>query len=272
MTVNPFNVVDYLEQSRENITEQFKDKVTIDRILQLLATEKLEIQDVLKDLKQKRSIDTAEGVQLDILGAIVGQDRTLINVDVFNFFGFLGIDNGSFGDVNTSAIGSVFWDINTPRFGNITLTDVMYRLFIKARIATNNTKCTPEDVMKFANFIFETQGSTVQYEGGASYTLMIGKMLSSFEKSLLTYVDERGGFKRPFLPKPAGVGVNYGNFDYTNYFGFSDAPNASGFGDLDINYQTGEHVYDGSFKYTPELFDGVGGKMASFIGRTDGNN
>ncbi len=66
--INEFNTVDYLEEARDRVTQQFKDQDIFDRYLQILLINNTELQDVIKDLMQKRSIDTAEGVQLDIIG------------------------------------------------------------------------------------------------------------------------------------------------------------------------------------------------------------
>ena len=38
----------------------------------------------------------------------------------------------------------------------------------------------------------------------------------------------------PFVPKPVGVKVNFGSFNYENYFGFLGSPNAKGYADLTI--------------------------------------
>ena len=265
--VNPFNVEEYLDVARSRITSQFQDKPVIDKYIQLLIDGSEELQLVMKDVMQKRSLDTAEGVQLDIIGKIVGQDRVLVNVDIFDFFGFLGVPNaGGMGDLGSTSVGAVFYDLNNPRFGNITLTDEMYRIFIKAKIAKNITSATPEQVMAFTNFIFGAPSSTVQYEGEAEYTLMIGKELSSLERSLLTYVDTSSNFNSYLIPKPTGVRVNYGVYDGDRFFAFAGTPNAMGFGDLGQAYYDGTYNYDGGIKfYFPELVPNVGGKMASLL-------
>ena len=86
--ITPFTEVQYLEEARDRVTEQFKDKTVFDKYLQLLIDQQDSIQQVFKDLIQKRSIDEATGATLDIIGEIVGQPRELISADLFNFFGF----------------------------------------------------------------------------------------------------------------------------------------------------------------------------------------
>lgn len=235
MAVNAFVVQPYLETARSRVTEQFKEKVVFDHYLQLLISGKVELQEVFRQLMQERSLDTAVGVNLDNIGEIVGQPRTLLSVDIFEFFGFQGLPNsGSFGDFYDPSVGAVFYDANNPRYGNITLTDDVYRIFIKAKIVKNSTQATPEQVMDFANFIFSTSGSTIQDEGGAAYTLYIGRELTAFERSLLSYVYKNDYYKASLLPQPLGVDVNYGNYDVEAFFAFAGVPNAKGFGEIKV--------------------------------------
>lgn len=264
--INPFEIKDYLVEARSRVTEQFKDKVVFDKYVQLLTSSGINIQLVLQDLMQKRSLDTAVGAQLDLLGTIVGQGRMLVNVDIFQFFGFDVVPNSlGFGTLGDPSVGGIFYDANNPRFGNIELNDDLYRLLIKAKIAKNSTRATPEDTMRFANFVFNTEGSTIQDEGGAAFLLMVGKQLSAIERSLLTYIDKTSEYNSYLLPKPVGVKVSFGNFDYNSFFAFSDVPNAKGFGSFEEQYYDGTYTYSGELNYLPQMKEGVGGKFASLI-------
>ena len=106
MAINPFEFKDYIEESKELITDQFRDKPVFNKFLELLLSPNMELQEVFRQLMQERSLDTAVGAQLDLLGELVGQPRTLINADLFTFFGFLGnISADSFGDLNDPICG-----------------------------------------------------------------------------------------------------------------------------------------------------------------------
>lgn len=205
MAINPFDESDYLGVARSRVTQQFKDKVVLDKFLQLMLQLRIDIQLTLKDLMQLRSLDTATGAALDILGTIVGQERTL--------YGLIYGDN--------------------PEPQTVLLDDDSYRLFIRAKIAKNSTRATPEDTMRFANLIFQTTGSTVQDEGAASYTLMIGKELTEFEQALVNYISTSGGYPVRMLPKPIGVRVNYGMFDPESFFAFEGVEGGKGYGSLE---------------------------------------
>ena len=233
MAVTPFTENDYLAEARGRITQQWVDKDIIDRYLQLLIDQQESIQQVFKDLIQKRSIDEATGATLDIIGEIVGQPRELISADLFNFFGFQGaLKADTFGDFSIPTIGSKFYDFGTPLGGNVLLDDATYRLFIKAKILKNRTASTPEEFLAFINFLFGTGTTAILAEGEAEYTILFGRELSPFEQVLLNYVSNSQGYPSRLIPKTVGVRINFGWFLAENYFGFQGAPGAKGFGEF----------------------------------------
>lgn len=240
--LNRFNLEDYLSVARSRTTEQFKlgedgqgGAVIFDKYLQLLLGGKIELQEVFRQLMQERSIDTATGAQLDLIGDIVGQPREFIDTALLTYFAYLGYpDAESYGDLNDSSLGGFYRGLNDPLAGNTLLNDDQYRLFIKAKIIKNNTSATPNQVLEFINFVFNSPHNQLIEEGDAAYTLLIGKQLSSFEKVLLTYVSYSSGYPSRFVPKPIGVRVNYGAYIAGESFAFQGVPGARGYGDLTI--------------------------------------
>lgn len=232
MATVDFTPIDYLEEARGRATYQFSDNPVFDKYLQLLIDQQTQLQQVFKDLLQKRSIDTATGKNLDIIGDIVGQPRELISTDLFDFFGYQGALNaGSFGDVGNPAVGSQWYDFGNNIGGNTLLDDETYRLFIKAKILKNTTASTPEEFISFINFLFGTD-STFVVEGDAEYIVYFGRELTQFEQVLLNYVSTSQGFPSRLIPKTVGVRINFGQFLVNNYFGFQGTPGAKGYGDF----------------------------------------
>lgn len=269
-----FTTIDYLEEARDRSTYLFKDKVVFDKYVQLLIDQQTTIQDVFKDLLQKRSIDTAIGVNLDVIGEIVGQPRELISADLFDFFGFQGANKaGSFGDLFSISAGSRFYNFGEAKGGNVLLDDETYRLFIKAKILKNNTASTPEEFISFINYLLGTE-QTFIVEGAAEYTVFFGRPLTPFEQVLLTYVSTAGGFPSRLIPKTVGVRINFGLFHQKDYFGFQGAPGAKGFGQFSgtygyglgygLNYGESDYTSDGYYIWEPTYdgtsfeFDGTG--------------
>lgn len=236
----PFEIQQYLDVARSRVTEQFKYSPedqsgagVFDRYIQLLLGGKIELQEVFRQLMQERSIDTAVGAQLDIIGEIVGQPRELIDTALLTYFAYLGYPTAeSFGDLNDSSVGGYYRGVDDPVAGNTLLNDEQYRLFIKAKIIKNSTNATPNQILEFINFVFGSSQNQLIEEGDAAYTLLIGKELSDFEKVLLTYVGYSSGYPSRFVPKPIGVRVNYGTYISGGSFAFQGVPGAKGYGDL----------------------------------------
>lgn len=218
MAINSFNIIDYLELARSRTTEQFKieNAPVFDRYLQLLVIEIQNLQQVFRDLKQLRSLDTAIGKQLDIIGDIVGQERVLLNADLYSFFGFQGaLKAGSFGTLDDASLGSKFYSLGDPLGGNVQLDDDTYRIFIRAKILKNTTASTSEDFIKSLNIIFGTSGTLAIEDNTtspATVQVLFNRPLSDFEKSLLFYIDESGGYPSRLIPKTVGVKVIYGEY------------------------------------------------------------
>ena len=242
MSLIPFYEEDYLEIARSRTTEQFKleSAPIFDRYLQLLISAQTDLQDVFKDLLQMRDLDTAEGAQLDVIGRIVGQDRVLINADLYTFFGFVGaLKAGSFGDLGNNLVGSRFLDFGSPVGGNISLDDETYRLFIRAKIYKNTTRSTPEEFIEVINLIFGTTGTFLSENGNANATVFFSRPLSDIEKGLLSYINSTDGYPSRLIPKTVGVGVGYGEYQSDNFFGFEGVPGAKGFADINGTYGYG---------------------------------
>jgi Protein of unknown function (DUF2612) len=225
MPVNPFVVTDFIAQSKEQATEQFKDKVVFNKYVALLLAGSVEMMGVLRDLMQLRSIDTAVGEQLDVLGRIVGQDRVLIGADAIKYFGFNGTTlSSTFGSSSNNALGGYWYSYGKPLGGNILLNDTQYRLFIKAKIKKNTTDATANSVMDFLSFVFGVR-CTLTVSAGAKATILVSRKLSDFERALVDLQDTSGSY---FVPRPLGVELTIEEPTSDGTLGFLGTPGALG--------------------------------------------
>lgn len=235
MTISPFNEVDYLAEARGRYTEQFKDKPVFDAYVKIVMDMLNEIQAVFKDLKQLRSIDTASGAQLDLIGEIVGQPRTLVNYDAFPYFGFDGASGAeTFGTVSDSTVGGVFRSYLQEEGAAAVVDDETYRFIIKARIIANTTRATPQAVIDGLNFITGNTTSSIVEQPNAHLTLEIQNTLTDFQSYFLRGLSEQGSI----VPIPIGVTVEYVFFE-EDYFGFAEDHNASPLAELVGGYGEG---------------------------------
>lgn len=68
-------VADHCERGIARLIEQYKRKPRIEAIVCILADEVQEVEDALWELYTRRSVSSAFGAQLDVLGLIVGRAR-----------------------------------------------------------------------------------------------------------------------------------------------------------------------------------------------------
>lgn len=227
--INEFDLVDYLADARDRVTTQFKDKEVFDRYLQLLLSEPIALQEVFRQLMQDRSIDTAVGKQLDIIGEIIGQGRSLVIYGAYEYFGF-DTDAGSFPFSSEAAPteGGTWLSDTLPVSGNIELDDDTYRLVIKARILARSSSCRPQDIIDSIKFLIASPSATMTETGNAHISLGFGRLLTSLEKYL---IKGQAGAKG-LIPTAAGVSLSYYEYDADDVFGFNEDPTAKGFSDL----------------------------------------
>lgn len=219
------DIIDHKELAESRLATQFKESVNLINYIKVLLYEADTLEQVYRDILNKRWIDTAEGTNLDILGAIVGQFRELVDAEIFDYFGFYDNPQAqSFGTITDVGIGGRFRRINESSTGIRELNDDEYRKFIRARIVRNATRSTPENIISQLKFIFESP-LVLFVDGDTSYEVSIGRKLTLNEKSILADTD--------IIPKTAGVNASYvTEFDGENFFGFGGVPGSLGFGSV----------------------------------------
>lgn len=217
-------LIDHETKGIARLATQYRESTNLINYIRSILKQSDELEQVFQDLLTKRSIDTAEGIQLDIIGDIVGQSRQLIDVGDLIFFGLQGVVNaGGLGDLNDPSLGARLASLDEPTSGFRTLNDEEYRLFIRAKILRNHTRSTIQEIIDAVKFITDAT-LVVITEGTMSYIVNIGKDLTPNEEALI--VNEN------LVPKTAAVGVAYTEIDPDSYFGLEGVTGAKGLGDL----------------------------------------
>lgn len=229
MPVNPFEIEPLLDTARDRITDEFRGKPVMDKYLQLLLEGKEDLQLVMSDVMTLRSIDTAIGAQLDVIGVIVGRPRGLVSAEVFTYFGFDGAGQaGSFGSLTDASVGAPWYSVGAPTQLARPPSDEEYRLILKAKIIKNRTLSRPEDVIEAYKFLFGASKVTITELGTASVRIGIGKILTAVERGLLFDLSGVGSL----LPKTVGVEYLYSEFQADRVFATEGFPGGVGTGDL----------------------------------------
>ena len=187
-----------------------KAQATIRAFLRPLA----EVFQLYKDLENAFNIETAEGVQLDIVAKYFGVKRTYNNIvfdRLYHNYQYIDgyVDGLSFQTIKNQGDGGT-WTLETANRSYYDLSDKELRLLIKLRIiGLNNELLT---YAFFYNQLFQLFGTEVYAEVNSVMGMIfyfdpstnIGKLLQNYPE---------------YFPVPAGVGSsNYNMPTFVKYF------------------------------------------------------
>ena len=123
--------IDHVTGALKRLCEYAKDKPKLRDLLTVLVEPVQDVENAFTQILLERTVDTALGAQLDVVGAIVGQPRA-------------GVSD-----------------------------DELYRRYIRARIATNKSRGTVNDLLKVARLVVndETASLVIDLQGTAALVL-----------------------------------------------------------------------------------------------------
>ena len=128
----------------------------------------LAILDTLVELKEERQreylsladtfldIDKSTGKNLDVIGRLIGEERTLVNFIDRSYFGFLGARLSEAYDVG------YWYSLYRNKYGTLrTLTDEEYRRVLKARVTKNSSDNNRESFLEILNILSNNNFSVI---------------------------------------------------------------------------------------------------------------
>ena len=139
--------IDHKVLGQSRLATQFRESTNLINCILNLLIEANNLEQVLLDISTDRYLDSAIGVQLDILGIIVGQSREVIN--------------------------------------NVLQNDSEYRLWLKARITKNSSGTSLEEIISQIKFLIDTPQVLI-IDGDTKYSISIGKILTAEEALVFT--------------------------------------------------------------------------------------
>jgi hypothetical protein len=224
MNLTRLEKINHKERAIGRLATQFRESTNLISYIRALLIEADTLEQVFENLLEKRWIDTATGLNLDIIGAIVGQSREFIDAEIFSYFGLADNPQAqSFGSIRNRALGGRFRSLGESIVGVRELSDEEYRLFIRARIFKNSTSSTPEEVIYQIKSILSDVPLVILEDGNTYVNISIGRILSLNEKAILTQTD--------LVPKTAGVRFNFKTEFTSDFFSLSSSiPGSKGFG------------------------------------------
>lgn len=220
MTPDP---IDHAAQARALVAAQYTASFKFLATIAAVMNRVQDLETALYAMFDITDIDLATGVNLDVLGDIVGISRYIEEGVSIPFFGFADTPAAMvFGEEGLASVGGRFRDEDEPYTATSVLGDPEFRLLIRAKIIKNHAIGTNEDIITGLNFIFSGSLNVVSDTGGMKVDVGIGRPITSIEQILIRQLD--------LLPRPNGVKIGaVVSFESGNFFGFEDQPNAKGF-------------------------------------------
>lgn len=218
----------FTDEYKKLLIIQYADKPNALAQIELTMGKLEEVYDLALSLEQAFDLDQATGKQLDILGKIVGINRSVPFAVPKNYFGFS--DNPTtawpMGDKFISVVAYPMKNKFEIPYSTGELNDFTYRFFIKAQIIKNYAKGTMIDennlsIQNAIDFLFNNEAYVVDNQN-MSMNIYIN---NTFDFNMIQYIEQLD-----LIPRPQGVKYkSIISYIDGNTFGFN--PNNTGFGD-----------------------------------------
>ena len=171
----------------------------------------LAILDTLVELKEERQreylsladtfldIDKSTGKNLDVIGRLIGEERTLVNFIDRAYFGFLGARLAEPYDFG------YWYSLYKNKYGTLrTLTDEEYRRVLKARVIKNSSDNNRNSFLELLNILSNNKSSVVT-EGIDNTAISVE--VEDYD-GLVSYYLSKYKSDRNLIPVPLGRRLN----------------------------------------------------------------
>jgi len=237
------NVTEILDYWQNTLIVQYHDKPKARATVRLLIEQML-ASGILFDIRDGYDLETAVGVQLDIIGKYVGIDRFYEGQDLTGYFALTDYAEVT-PDVGKRGFAAysewVTKDGKTLIYDNslsidLRLNDNDFRTLIKLKIIQNNSDHSHKSI---DDSIFATFGSDVIPDS-------TGNMVMYYFVPTTKTEIIKVAIQKQILPRPMAVRLNYLIETLDGYFGFTDYSGAGseiGFSDyIDFDTKTGQSL------------------------------
>ena len=148
---------DYKTIARSRLTDRHRSDESFLAILDTLIELKEERQREYLSLAETfLDIDKSTGKNLDVIGRLIGEERTLVNFIDRSYFGFLGARLSEAYDVG------YWYSLYRNKYGTLrTLTDEEYRRVLKARVIKNSSNSNRNSMLEVLNTLTGNTSSIV---------------------------------------------------------------------------------------------------------------
>jgi hypothetical protein len=174
------------------IYAQYRDKPKAKAWYEILPSLSDEIETAYEAVRKSYDIDNSSGQALDVIGRIVVIDR---GFESFVFF----VPDTVFGSTSSeSQFGGLNAMFNsTGEILSQEVSDAIFKLLIKAKIAKNNNEATLDGIVSAISFITNVSSVKVIDHEDMTFSVSFGSELNSAERLVFDLFD--------ILPRPQGV-------------------------------------------------------------------
>jgi hypothetical protein len=205
--------------SNNRVYAQYADKPKAVKWFNIVPDIADELLGAFESVRGSYDIDKADGEQLDVIGRIVVIDRSFESQVFFDVDTYFGADNDAaqFGGID-SQFETVGKSISN------TVSDSIFRVLIKAKIAKNNSDATLDGVVHALSYITGSSPIQVIDNEDMTFSVSFGTTLTDIEKFVFDTFD--------IVPRPQGVKfLGYVDEETVTQFGGS-----FGWGDTRANF------------------------------------
>lgn len=196
--------IDMATKACERLLSQFDNSKTgIQKFLNALVEQTQSLNDIELTVLMDRTLESAHGVQLDIIGRIVGLDRPLVDSDELIWFTWDATTTSQYWDTGP-------WFISTAPVGDfVPVSDSVYRRFIVGKIFKNQVSGgTIPEVIAFIRIVFKVWSSVV-LSGIMQVDILVENTIDPLFVPLLDAIRSDSNVENEyFLPIPAAVEIS----------------------------------------------------------------
>lgn len=206
-----FSSIDFVKIALDRLSMHYHDRPRCKAYLKALISLFLDLQNVALGIPKTYDIDTAQGVDLDMIGDILGFSR-YYSLQLTHLKGLFGLDEEDretqslgLSEEDDDTIGGYWLEEGQGQQSIDKLPDDLYRLFLKAKTLTNHTKCTLEEIIQVFKTLFPNEQFSLIKESPMNLVIKLHK--SNFQGNVLSLIETTD-----IIPRGAGVSLMFEDF------------------------------------------------------------
>lgn len=199
---------DYKTTALSRLTDRHRSDEVFLAILDTLVEIKEERQQQYLDIADAfLDIDKSEGKNLDLIGKLIGEERTLVNFIDRAYFGFLGARLSESYDIG------YWYSLYKNKYGTLrTLTDEEYRRVLKARVVKNSSDNNRNSFIEVLNILSGNDNSSIiENYNNTAITVNVEDV-----DGLVSYYLSKYKSDRNLIPVPLGRRLNVNHITPSN--------------------------------------------------------